>query len=158
MKHCFWHCSLNNRVNISAKETQGTVVAQIHALDKDSGVNGQLIYTLGQRHFGCPNNLFDLDPMSGELRLLRDVSLIDANDRRRYDCRLVVVVSDQGTPVKRSRAVLRIRFTRQDLDWTSGKSGDRNAMAADDAVSSSDVTSRKIIIAFGIGLAVLVLF
>ncbi|XP_049330776.1 protocadherin gamma-A4-like [Astyanax mexicanus] len=71
----------------------GTIVIKVSAVDLDEGSNGEVIYSLGSKLNRKIYDLFDLDSVTGEIRVKGE---IDFENTEVY--RLDVLASDKGTP------------------------------------------------------------
>ncbi|CAH8504519.1 unnamed protein product [Schistosoma rodhaini] len=60
----------NSVINISQYSTVGLLIAQLKAIDIDEGLNGEIIYSIVH---GNDDGLFEVDPMSGALYLVRSL-------------------------------------------------------------------------------------
>ncbi|XP_010884887.2 protocadherin-20 [Esox lucius] len=68
----------------------GTSITEVYAVDKDTGMNAVIAYSIIRRKGGEPGS-FDIDPNTGNITLKRELS-----DRGLYS--LLVKVSDHGHP------------------------------------------------------------
>lgn len=68
----------------------GTSITEVYAVDKDTGMNAVIAYSIIKRKGGEPGS-FDIDPDTGNITLKRELS-----DRGLYS--LLVKVSDHGQP------------------------------------------------------------
>ncbi|CAB1327372.1 unnamed protein product [Coregonus sp. 'balchen'] len=68
----------------------GTSITEVYAVDKDTGMNAVIAYSIVKRKGGEPGS-FDIDPDTGNITLKRELS-----DRGLYS--LLVKVSDRGQP------------------------------------------------------------
>ncbi|XP_062303446.1 protocadherin-20 [Osmerus eperlanus] len=68
----------------------GTSITEVYAVDKDTGMNAVIAYSIIRRKGGEPGS-FDIDPDTGNITLRRELS-----DRGLYS--LLVKVSDHGQP------------------------------------------------------------
>ncbi|KAJ8003437.1 hypothetical protein DPEC_G00148320 [Dallia pectoralis] len=68
----------------------GTSITEVYAVDKDTGMNAVIVYSIIRRTGGEPGS-FDIDPNTGNITLRRELS-----DRGLYS--LLVKVSDHGQP------------------------------------------------------------
>ncbi|XP_053541466.1 protocadherin alpha-2-like [Ictalurus punctatus] len=71
----------------------GTIVLKVNATDLDEGSNGQIIYSLGSNLNRKFYEVFDLDTVSGEIRVKSEIDF-ENTDVHRLD----VLASDKGTP------------------------------------------------------------
>ncbi|XP_053572154.1 LOW QUALITY PROTEIN: protocadherin gamma-C5-like [Bombina bombina] len=76
--------------NIPRSGSVGYLVTKVSAVDRDSGQNAWLVYSILQ---SSSNSLFQISTYSGEIRTLRDIHETDNNEQQ-----LVVLVSDHGEP------------------------------------------------------------
>ncbi|VDP85107.1 unnamed protein product [Schistosoma mattheei] len=60
----------NSVINISQYSTVGLLIAQLKAIDIDEGLNGEISYSIVH---GNDDGLFEVDPMSGALYLVRSL-------------------------------------------------------------------------------------
>ncbi|XP_062869294.1 protocadherin-20 [Trichomycterus rosablanca] len=70
--------------------TPGTSITEVYAVDKDTGMNAVIAYSIVKRKGGEPGS-FDIDPYTGNITLRKAL-----NDRGLYS--LLVKVSDHGQP------------------------------------------------------------
>ncbi|XP_013413109.1 protocadherin-1 [Lingula anatina] len=85
----------NNTVSLSYGTPVGITAATIVAEDIDSGVNAELVYSLDKPD---SHNIFRIDPATGDIIISREMRLDDITKSRSRPYRLVVAVTDQGTP------------------------------------------------------------
>ncbi|KAI5626827.1 protocadherin Fat 4, partial [Silurus asotus] len=71
----------------------GTVVLKVNATDLDEGLNGEIRYSLGSNLNRKLYDVFDLDTVSGEIRVKGEIDF-EMSDVHRLD----VLASDKGTP------------------------------------------------------------
>ena len=90
----------NNTVHISNHLSQGTVFAQVVAVDSDSGLNGQVSYSLVHT---AHSELFSIDQMTGRVKITSDLSKVSFAE---YD--LTVMANDHGNEKKESIELLKI--------------------------------------------------
>lgn len=76
---------LQTSYNISVNTKNGTVVANVSAVDKDNGVNGEVRY-----HLTNGNQMFAIDWLTGAIRVMYRVQPISYH--------VFVIARDQGTP------------------------------------------------------------
>ncbi|XP_035377220.1 protocadherin alpha-2-like isoform X10 [Electrophorus electricus] len=80
-------------VNLQENVPVGTIVTKVNATDLDEGSNGEVMYSLGSNLNRKIYDIFDLDNVSGEIRVKGE---IDFENTDIY--RLDVLASDKGTP------------------------------------------------------------
>ncbi|ESO98121.1 hypothetical protein LOTGIDRAFT_174335 [Lottia gigantea] len=81
------------RLPVKEDVVVGTSIYGVHANDKDDGLNGTVRYKL----LTNPKDLFDIDALSGEIRLKNELDY-ETNDQ----FLLKIVAHDQGTPQQES--------------------------------------------------------
>ncbi|XP_067454597.1 LOW QUALITY PROTEIN: protocadherin alpha-8-like [Thunnus thynnus] len=84
----------------------GTTVTRVNAIDPDEGTNGEIEYSLGKTLRGKVYEIFELDSLSGQIKLKGDV---DYEESEIY--KLDVEASDKGTPplIGRCRVTVKIK-------------------------------------------------
>ncbi|XP_067113778.1 protocadherin Fat 3 [Osmerus mordax] len=85
----------------------GASVLQVTALDRDTGVNGQLVYSI---EAGNSGGMFGIDNTTGLISIARDLDLSSVG----YYI-LTVCVSDAGTPPLSATSTVRVSLTLSDL-------------------------------------------
>ena len=90
----------NNSVSVSQYAGVGTQIAAVQAHDADSGVNGQLTYSLSA---GNASDVFHVDADVGVVSLKR--TLLTSQIRTHQ---VVITVSDRGSPALSAQAVLNV--------------------------------------------------
>ncbi|XP_053093091.1 protocadherin alpha-2-like [Pangasianodon hypophthalmus] len=71
----------------------GTTVLRVNATDLDEGSNGEIVYSLGSNLNRKIYDVFDLDTVSGEIRVKGEIDFENIDVHR-----LDVLASDKGTP------------------------------------------------------------
>ncbi|XP_060766368.1 protocadherin alpha-7-like, partial [Neoarius graeffei] len=71
----------------------GTILLKVNATDQDDGTNGEVRYSLGSNLNRKLYDVFDLDTVSGEIRVKGEIDF-ESTDVHRLD----VLASDKGTP------------------------------------------------------------
>ncbi|KAL5011917.1 hypothetical protein ScPMuIL_010468 [Solemya velum] len=97
----------NNTVIVSYHVPVRTIVAKLHAIDKDIGNNGQIFYSIQNQNF---TDMFHLDPHSGEISVVRKLDSSDVQT-----CRFNVTVRDNGDESLRTSQVLEIKIMASDI-------------------------------------------
>ncbi|XP_041930485.1 protocadherin Fat 1-like isoform X2 [Alosa sapidissima] len=84
----------------------GTVVAQVTALDKDKGVNAELLYSIDS---GNEGNKFAIDAFSGMITVAKE---LDSSSESRF--MLTIKAFDQGEPPRSAETTVHISVTISD--------------------------------------------
>ncbi|KAM4732925.1 protocadherin alpha-3-like [Anableps anableps] len=80
----------------------GTKVIQVNATDLDDGSNGQVIYSLGKSMNQHALNIFDINPITGDITVK---GLIDYEERDKYE--IEIEASDKGlAPLTTEKSVI----------------------------------------------------
>lgn len=118
----------NNTVEVSSFSPVGFAFTRVFATDVDSGNNAKLNYAILK---GNKDNIFDIDPISGTVSVNKDLKELRESERK--PIRLIISVSDSGTPPKSSEVTLNViistspalanlvQQTTSDLEFTSHK-------------------------------------
>ena len=96
-------------VNVSEDAKVNSVVARVRAFDRDSGYNGKLWFTIAA---GNNDSCFIIDTQNGFIHLARPL-----DRERRSSYRLIIKVSDLGTPPKLT--TIRLTFLVTDVNDNS---------------------------------------
>ncbi|XP_029703576.1 protocadherin alpha-3-like [Takifugu rubripes] len=93
-------------VSLDENAPKGTLVVQLNATDLDEGLNGEIEYSFGKTQKKKVQDTFELDGLTGEIRVKGQV---DFEDTEIY--RLDIQASDKGQPpwTAESRVVIKIR-------------------------------------------------
>ncbi|XP_044218801.1 protocadherin alpha-8-like [Thunnus albacares] len=83
----------------------GTTVTRVNAIDPDEGTNGEIEYSLGKTLRGKVYEIFELDSLSGQIKLKGDV---DYEESEIY--KLDVEASDKGTPPLTGRCRVTVKI------------------------------------------------
>ncbi|KAJ8383464.1 hypothetical protein AAFF_G00220600 [Aldrovandia affinis] len=86
--------------------TVGTAVLQVTALDKDKGLNAEIVYSIES---GNVPNSFAIDPVLGTISVSKE---LDRNSKNQFE--LAVKASDKGTPALSAMTTVRIDVTISD--------------------------------------------
>ncbi|CAH8503263.1 unnamed protein product [Heterobilharzia americana] len=135
----------NSVINISQYSTVGLLITQLRAIDADEGLNGEVIYSIVH---GNDDGLFEVDPMSGALYLVRSfyhlsqtmnlktLTKEEVNNSGLYQFgelaetfgkiheqvhsyRLLLKAQDRGTPSRQNTTVLYVAVLPSQLDKQS---------------------------------------
>ena len=125
----------NNTIILPAETKSGTVLITVQAYDSDD-VNTRLTYEL---RMGNRKNLFELDGETGVLSVVENIKKEDAGLYK-----LVIFVSDNGSPEQTSTAVLNIVVPGHNATAVSGN-GDPNMLVVIILVSVTSVLTIAIV-------------
>ncbi|CAH8837871.1 unnamed protein product [Trichobilharzia szidati] len=132
----------NSVINISQYSTVGLLIAQLKAIDLDEGLNGEVVYSIVH---GNDDGLFEVDPMSGALYLVRSfhhlaqtmnlksipreefntsgllqsgesVEVLSKLHEQIYSYRLLLKAQDRGTPPRHNTTVLYVAVLPSQID------------------------------------------
>ncbi|XP_067899159.1 protocadherin-10-like [Heterodontus francisci] len=81
------------KVNLVENSPRGTLVVTVHATDPDEGPNAEVTYSFGNRASQKVQEMFTLDPRTGEIRVQ---GLLDYEEENHYS--LDVQALDNGSP------------------------------------------------------------
>ncbi|XP_056136509.1 protocadherin alpha-3-like [Lampris incognitus] len=81
-------------VELNENAPKGAVVVQVNATDLDEGLNGEVVYSLGNDVDGNIRARFDLNPLTGEILV---AGVIDFEEKSRYE--IDIQASDKGMAV-----------------------------------------------------------
>ncbi|XP_076468205.1 protocadherin-7-like isoform X1 [Babylonia areolata] len=107
----------NNSLNVSYGINVGTLIAAVNATDQDDGAFGRLTFYLVD---GDPTRLFELDKLSGGLRLAR--SLLPSDVKTHV---LELQVEDGGDPPLFHNAELHVHVVAGNMTLVAGLGQDR---------------------------------
>jgi len=110
----------------------GTPVTEVYAVDRDTGMNGVIAYSIIKRKGAEPGS-FDIDPETGNITLQRELS-----DRGLYS--LLVRVSDHGQPEPLHATVLVNLFVNETV---SNESYIQSLLSREAAEDTEDVEEER---------------
>lgn len=88
-------------VTISKSISPGVVITRVRAVDPDSGLNGEVVYTVSPVTVFAYGDLFAVANTSGDLTLTRTIDLLNVNEYR-----VVIQAEDRGlAPCKNTTTV-----------------------------------------------------
>ncbi|XP_039600852.1 protocadherin-16-like isoform X2 [Polypterus senegalus] len=132
-------------INISQDASINNVIATMRAEDKDFGANASIFY-----RFTTSVSGFSINSFSGEIRLLRTLSMMSQKERT-----LFVIATDQGTPARSSTGVVVIyikeeeykgvRFPRNFKDVSLQENAKRGTTVTRIQAHNSDGSSKGIL-------------
>ncbi|XP_041357973.1 protocadherin-11 X-linked-like isoform X2 [Gigantopelta aegis] len=125
----------NNTITVSAGTKPGTVLITIKAYDSDD-LNAKLAYQIRR---GNKKKLFELDRETGVLSVAENIEKADAGLYK-----LLIFISDDGSPVQTSHIVLNIIVPGQNSTAVSGD-GDPNMLVVIILVSVTSVLTIAIV-------------
>ncbi|XP_058852115.1 protocadherin alpha-8-like isoform X8 [Acipenser ruthenus] len=67
------------KVRVFENVSHGTAIIQLNATDPDEGLNGEIIYSFGNRVLKTIADMFDIDPSTGEIRVKGDLDFEGTN-------------------------------------------------------------------------------
>ncbi|XP_023032454.1 protein dachsous [Drosophila willistoni] len=90
-------------VSVREEQPPGTEVVRIRAIDRDSGQNASITYSIVKGRDSDGHGLFSIDPQTG---VIRTRTVLDHEERSIY--RLGVAATDGGQPPKETLRMLRV--------------------------------------------------
>ncbi|XP_072120739.1 protocadherin gamma-C5-like [Mobula birostris] len=94
------------KASLPENTSRGSPVVTVHASDADDGLNAELTYSFSNRASKEVQELFSLDPRTGEIRVLGDLDFEEANS---YTVDVQAV--DRGSPAIAGHSKVLIRIT-----------------------------------------------
>ncbi|XP_047441861.1 protocadherin alpha-8-like [Mugil cephalus] len=96
----------NYEITVQENIAVGTKIFQLNATDPDEGTNGEVSYNLGKTLKRKVYDIFDLDKLTGEIRVK---GVVDYEDTDVY--KLDIEASDKGTPplTGESRVIIKVK-------------------------------------------------
>ena len=125
----FSNCTNPVGIKIHENAQRGSLVYQLKARDKDSGLNGEVYYSMGKCQVDC-DDLFSLDLNTGELKTT-GVSLTTGDSLTRPQYKVNILVYDKGVPAQSTRDCIIVKagpwkpqFTKQEYHFEVDESAD----------------------------------
>ncbi|XP_072923514.1 protocadherin gamma-C5-like [Hemitrygon akajei] len=94
------------KASLPENTSKGSPVVTVHASDADEGLNAEVTYSFSNRASKKVQELFSLDPRTGEIRVLGDLDFEEANS---YTVDVQAV--DRGSPAIAGHSKVLIRIT-----------------------------------------------
>ncbi|CAI9732107.1 protocadherin Fat 1 isoform X3 [Octopus vulgaris] len=93
-------------IRVAEDTKPGSVLIQVHAVDKDDGLNGEIIYRFADENPVWVSQYFTIDADTGQLML---VSRLDRETQDRYN--LTIVAEDKGEKPLSSHSYIKVEVT-----------------------------------------------
>ncbi|XP_069825321.1 protocadherin gamma-C5-like isoform X18 [Dendropsophus ebraccatus] len=93
------------KVNVPENLPLKTVIIKLNATDTDEGVNSEFTYSIDQRTTNLAKELFDINPITGEVFVK---GAVDFEDSTIYE--LLIKAIDKGTPMHEGRCRVQIEI------------------------------------------------
>ncbi|XP_076875510.1 protocadherin gamma-C5-like isoform X50 [Brachyhypopomus gauderio] len=93
------------RVTLLENSPPGTLVTILNASDADHGLNGEILYSFNKYTLSHIQNLFSIDPVTGEITV---TGVVDHEQERVYD--VTVQARDRGTPAMEGSCNIKVEI------------------------------------------------
>ena len=121
----------NNTFHVLGPLLKDGIVTRVTATDADAGGNAHIVYSIES---GDDNHLFFVNPETGDLRLLAEVSFL-VEDSAPESYTLLIQAKDMGSPPKRSSSKLELI-----LNKTAIKASSPDYSPSDETLSKTNLT------------------